>query len=180
VYGVALKEAGRVDEALAALDKAAAADPEAQVNKQKMAWLVEAGQVEAAAASARAAIEKGEMPAEEVVRYIAGTGWNEKGKQEQHAEAIKYYELAASLAPTAQARAMPNFFWGYAVFKQAIVQQEPSTAASARASLPNFQRAKELLQAASGYQEQEATRQNLISQVNDYIAIQEALIKRGR
>jgi superkiller protein 3 len=180
VYALNLKEQGKIDDALAALDKAAAADPKAQVNKQKMAWLIEAGRVDAAAAAARAVVEKGEMPADQVVTFIAGTGWNQKGKKEQHAEAIQYYELASSLAPTAQARAMPNFFWGYALFKQAIKQQEPGTLQSARASLPNFQKAKQLLEAASGYQEQDATRRQLLGQVDEFINIQELLIKRGR
>jgi hypothetical protein len=75
---------------------------------------------------------------------------------------------------------MPNFFWGYALFKQAIKQQEPGTLQSARASLPNFQKAKQLLEAASGYQEQDATRRQLLGQVDEFINIQELLIKRGR
>lgn len=180
VVAVALKDMGRLEEALAALDKAAAADPAAQVNKMKMSWLIEAGRVEEAQAAARATVANNEMPVGDVVTFIAGTGWNEKGKGGQHQEAIKYYELASSVASTAQQRAMPNFFHGYALFQIAIKQNEPSTAASARASLPTFRRAKELLEAAAGYQEQEATRQQLIGQVNEYIVIQEALIKRGR
>jgi hypothetical protein len=120
------------------------------------------------------------MPADQVVAFITGTGWNQKGKRGQHAEAIEYYAVAASIAPTAQARAMPNFFWGYALFKQALEQQKPGTLQSARASLPNFQKARQLLEAASGYQEQEATRRQLLGQVDEYINIQELLIKRGR
>lgn len=180
VYAMGLKEQGDLEGALAALDKAAAADSEISVNRQKMAWLVEAGRIEEAAPAARAVVANNEMPAEEVVNFIAGNGWNEHGKAERHQQAIKYYELAAELAPTAQVRAMPSFFHGYALLKIGIEQQNPSTVASARASLPTFQRAKQLLEAGAGYQAQEATRQTLLSNVNDYIAIQEALIKRGR
>ncbi len=180
VYAMGLKEQGDLSGALAALDKAKAADPSAPVNKQKMVWLIEAGRIDDAAAPARAVVQNNEMPADEVVNFIAGNGWNQKGKNDQHREAIKYYELAAELAPTAQVRAMPNFFHGFALLKIGIEQQNPSTLESARASLPTFQRAKQLLEGAAGYQAQESTRQTLLSNVNDYIAIQEALIKRGR
>lgn len=180
VLALALKEQGDLPGALAELDKAAAADPSAAVNKQKMVWLIEAGRVEEAAPAARAVVANNEMPAEEVVNFIAGTGWNEKGKSDQHRDAIKYYELAEELAPTAQVRAMPNFFHGFALLRIGIEQQNPSTVASARASLPTFQEAKRRLEGAAGYQSQESTRQQLLSNVNDYIAIQEALIKRGR
>lgn len=180
VYALGLKEQGDLEGALDALDKASAADPNISVNRQKMAWLIEAGRVAEAAPAARAVVQNNEMPVEEVVRFIAGTGWNEYGKPGNHQEAIKYYELAEELAPNAQARAFPSFFHGYALLQIGIQQQNPSTVESARASLPTFQRAKQLLDAAAGYQEQEQTRQQLLSNVNDYIAIQEALIKRGR
>lgn len=180
VHAQNLKAQDDLDGALAALDRAKAADPEARVNRNKVAWLLEAGRIDDAAAPARAAVDAGEIGGAELAEMIAGMGWNEKGKNNQHNEAIKYYELAKELAPTAQARAMPNFFHGYAVFQQAIAVQEPSTAASAQRALPMFRRAKELLEAAAGYQQQEQTRQTLISQVNDYIEIQDALIRRGR
>lgn len=180
VHAQNLKQQGDLNGALAALDRAQQADPEARVNRNKVAWLLEAGRIDDAAGPAKAAVDNGEIGGDEMASIIAGMGWNEKGKNNEHAEAIKYYELAKSLAPTAQARAMPNFFHGYAVFQQAIAAQAPSTAASAQRSLPLFQRAKELLEAGAGYQQQETTRQQLISQVNDYIEIQNALIRRGR
>jgi tetratricopeptide (TPR) repeat protein len=178
-HAESLKESGDVAGAVQALQTAVQRDPEAKVYSRMAVWLIQAGQVAQAVDPAKQAVQRGEMDGNELARMIAGIGWNEKGKTDQHEAAIAYYDIARQFATNDQTGGMINFFHGYAVLKQAIQVQEPSTVASARRSLPMFQRAKELLQAASAYTEQASTRSQLLGQVDQFIEIQELLIKRG-
>ena len=178
-FAESLKETGDLNGAIAALESAAAKDPEARVYARIAVWLIQAGRVSDATAPAQQAVQRGEMDGDELARLIAGIGYNEKAKNKQHGEAIQYYEIARQFATGDQAKAFVNFFHGFSLLNQAIGVNEPNTVASARQSLPMFQRAKELLQAAAAYSEQAATRQQLIQQADQYIEIQELLIKRG-
>src|SRR5690606_2632729 len=150
-YAESLKETGDLDGAISALESAAAKDPEARVYGRIAVWLIQAGRVTDAAAPARQAVQRGEIPGDEIARPIAGIGYNEKAKNKAHAEAIKYYEIASEFATGAEAKAFVNFFHGFSLFNQAIAMQEPGTVASARQSLPVFQRAKQLLESAGAY-----------------------------
>jgi tetratricopeptide (TPR) repeat protein len=178
-FAESMKESGDLAGAITALEAAAAKDPEARVYGRIAVWLIQAGRISDAAAPAREAVQRGEMDGDEIARLIAGIGYNEKAKNKQHGEAIQYYEVARQFATGDAAKAFVNFFHGFSLFNQAIAVNEPSTAASARQALPMFQRAKELLQAAGAYTEQASTRNQLIQQADQYIEIQEALIKRG-
>lgn len=179
-YAESMKELGDLNGAIAALESAAAKDPEARVYGRIAVWLIQEGRISDAAAPARQAVQRGEMDGDEIARLIAGIGYNEKAKNKQHAEAIAYYEIAREFATGDAAKAFVNFFHGFSLLNQAIGVNEPNTVASARESLPMFQRAKELLQAAGAYTEQAATRTQLMQQADQYIEIQELLIKRGR
>lgn len=178
-HAESLKETGDVNGAIAALERAAQKDPAAKVYGRMAVWLIQEGRMSDAVAPAKQAVERGEMDTNELARMVAGIGWNEKGKSDQHEAAIAYYDIARQFAESDQAKAMINFFHGYAVMKQAIAAQEPGTVASARRSLPMFQRAKDLLQGSAAYQEQAATRNQLLGQIDQFIEIQELLIKRG-
>jgi tetratricopeptide (TPR) repeat protein len=178
-HAESLKETGDVTGAIAALERAAAKDPDAKVYGRMAVWLIQEGRMSDAVAPAQQAVQRGEMDTNELARMIAGIGWNEKGKADQHEDAIAYYDIARQFAQNDQATAMINFFHGFAVMKQAIAAQAPSTVASARRSLPMFQRAKEMLQNSAAYTEQAATRSQLLGQIDQFIEIQELLIKRG-
>jgi tetratricopeptide (TPR) repeat protein len=178
VYAQTLREVNRLDDALAALDRAAEADPQAQVYGLKTLWLLSAGRVNEVEAAARRAVERGELTGDQIAENLAGTGYNEHARNNRHEQAITYYEIAARFAQ--ERRPMVNFFHGYSLLKIGERQQEPGTRQSAERSLPTFQRAKQLLEAARGYQEQEALRQQLLADTNTFIEIQELLIRRGR
>jgi tetratricopeptide (TPR) repeat protein len=180
-FAESLKESGDLNGAIAALESAVAKDPEARVNARIAVWLIQEGRIADAAAPAKRAVDRGEMDGNELSRMIAGMGFRDKAQKEQHGEAIQYYEIARQFATDEAAKGYVNYFHGYSVLKQAIAAQEPSTLASARASLPMFQRAKSLLQSATGLPaEQQRSRAQLIDQTDQFIEIQELLIQRGR
>jgi tetratricopeptide (TPR) repeat protein len=181
-YADVLRDAGRNQEALAALDRAKQLDPSTPTLARKALMQVDAGQLSAAVATiaeARRANELDESNADALAQKLIVTGYQNFGKAKRYDQAINYYDAGRSIAQTPYTRGMANFFHGYALYDQAVARQEAGTVASARASLPMFQRARSLLQEASGYTEQAKARGDLLNAIQRYVEIQEALLKRG-
>jgi tetratricopeptide (TPR) repeat protein len=179
-HAEALEETGDLAGALASLDRAAHKDPAARIFGRKAAWLIEAGRVRDAVEPGREAVRRGEVDTNTLARMIAVTAFNEKAKAEQHADAIAMYEVAAGFAHDAVSTAMVSFFHGYSLMKQAIVAQEASTAESARRALPMFQRARAMIAASEAYPGSASSRASLLKDIDTFIEIQDALIRRGR
>ena len=179
-YADVLSGAGRADEAIDALNRAAQIDPELKVSARLGGMLVAQGKLTEANAAFRRAVQNNEVEdTDQIARVIFVEGFNNHHKAERWDPAINYYEAAREYATSPQTRGMINFFHGFALLRKGIVAQNPSTVASARASLPLFQEAKRLLEAAEAYTEQANARRSLLQNADQYIAIQEALIKRG-
>lgn len=176
----AQKAAGDLAGALASLDMAASKDPAARVSGRRAAWLIVAGRVQDAVEPARQAVQRDELSTSAIARMIAVTAYNGKAKAEQHDEAIALYEIAAEFAEDAESTAMVSFFHGYSLMKQAIVLQEPGTVESARRTLPMFQRARVMIEAGEAYPGSASSRAGLLKDIDTFIQIQEALIRRGR
>ncbi|MGH7504206.1 MAG: tetratricopeptide repeat protein, partial [Longimicrobiales bacterium] len=137
-YGESLKETGDIDGAIEALRTAVERNPEAQVYSRMTLWLIEAGRVTEAVEPGQHAVQRGELDTNELATMIAGIGYSEKGKANQHAAAIEHYEVARQFATSEEAKAYVNFFHGYAVFQQAVQAEAPGTAESAKRALPLF------------------------------------------
>jgi hypothetical protein len=79
---------------------------------------------------------------------------------------------------------MVNFFHGVVLYQRGMEAQKPETVASARVALPLFQKALELFKQSGAYGQASAANAKSIQDYSDgaqqYIEIQEALIKRGR
>ncbi len=179
-YADALASADRRDEAVQALSRVQQLDPQYAVSARLGSWQLEDGNLSAAQASFRRAITNGEVASgDEIARPIFGAGYNTHHKNKRYDTAISYYNVAREFATESATKGMINFFHGYALFQKALDVQKPSTAASARASLPLFQEAKRWLDQAGGYSEQAQQRQQLLQNIQQYIEIQDALIKRG-
>lgn len=181
-YADALRDAGKTREALAALDKAKQLDPSTPVLARKALMQIDAGQLQGAVATiaeARRANELDERNADALAQKLIVTGYQNHGKAKRYDQATVYYEAGREIAQTNYTKGMANFFQGYAIYDQAVARQEAGTVASARASLPMFQRAKALLESAGGYTEQAKARGDLLNAIQRYVEIQEALIKRG-
>lgn len=179
-YADALAAADRTEEAVRMLDRVTQIDPQYAVNARLGSWQLEDGNLSAAQAAFRRALQNGEVASgDDLARPIFAQGYNNHHKAGRYDTAISYYNVAREFATGSATTGMVNFFHGYALFQKALEMQKPSTAASARASLPVFQEAKRYLEQAGGYTEQAQQRQQLLSNVNQYIEIQNALIKRG-
>jgi tetratricopeptide (TPR) repeat protein len=184
-YAMALHEAGRSAEAVAALDKVTAIDPNAAgVRALKGQWLVQEGKLEAAVAALREAVDGGDMESDNAALSIFGYGYGEKFQKQRQEEALPYFDAAARFATKATTKGMIHFFSGFALYGRAAKMQEPSTAASAKASLPVFQRVLEHFNQAGAYTETSPalakSLQDFKNNTQQYIARQEAIIKAGR
>lgn len=179
-YADALAAADRTDEALRTLDRVTQIDPQYAVNARLGSWQLEDGNLSAAQAAFRKALQNGEVASgDDLARPIFAQGYNNHHKNKRFDTAISYYNVAREFATSSATTGMINFFHGYALFQKALEMQKPSTVASARASLPVFQEARRWLDQAGGYTEQAQQRQQLLQNVDQYIEIQNALIKRG-
>lgn len=184
-YAMALREAGRTADAVTALDSVLAIDPQAQnIRALQAQWYLQEGNLEGAGAAFRTAVDAGEIDSEAAGMTIFAIGVNEKFQKGQQTEAVPYFELAQKFVTKAQSKGMVNFFLGVAFYNRGIQVQQPETAASARAALPLFQRALELFKQSQGYAEMSAANAKSVADhmngAEQYIEVQEALIRRGR
>ena len=183
-YADALNEAGNRPEAIAALDRARTLDPQAAINARKALWSIQSGDLASARIALRAAVQSNEIDdnlRDNLARQIAAAGFNDKSKVGQHQAALEYYEVAEEFATTPQSKGMIAFFRGYAIYQMAdAAAQKGTTLAIANATLPQFRRVIPLMEQASAWGQQDAVRRQIIQGANDWIAVQEAIIKRGR
>jgi tetratricopeptide (TPR) repeat protein len=181
-YSRALEEAGRVQEALAAIDRTQSLGRTSPALTQRTALLqLRQGNANAAMAALRAAVNRGEVQASDAFRILF-RHVHERFRAGQINEAYRVLEQAGPLATAENDRLARNFWMGYFIFEQGKQAHEPQTAESARRAKPIFERALELFQAARGYEriEQSANVPAFIENVRRFIEIQDALIRRGR
>lgn len=175
------KREGDLDGAMATLEQARAIDPEAANYDGLMAsWLIEAGRLADARQLLNRAVAEGKIQRNDVASLLFGYVVNGPYKNRNWGEAIPILEEAATFAEDAHRKAQIHFFAGYSLLQQGIAVQDGETAAAARRSQPLFQRAKQHLSQADPYTEQRANLANLRSAVDQYLDIQDALIRRGR
>jgi len=184
-YATALNEAGRLSEALAALDSVLAKDPSApNVRARRAQWILQSGQIDAAKTAFRSAVEADEITADQAARSFLAIGVNDKFQKRDYNGALPYLRAALDLAQDPVNQGMANFYIGYILYVQGEEVQAPSTAASAQKALPIFQRARDHLQKSKPFADTNPSiansLQQLLGAVDQYIEIQELLIKRGR
>jgi len=184
VYADALQRADRIDEAITALERVKELDGEyPNVAARQGSWLMNAGRLNEAMPIFREAIQRGEQSADAVVNLVFTNGYNEGVRAEDWNYAIRVIRLTRDFDASAEISQRSNFWLGYSLYRQASVQQEPQTLATAESTLGKFKEALRLLQGAGTYaqgQNLENNRQELLSATNTYIEIQEAIIRRGR
>ncbi len=183
-YADALRRTGQVDEAIAALERVKELDPEyPNVSARQGSWLLQEGRIDDAIPLLQQAVDRGTQTADFVCDMLFNNAYQKGIQSEEWSHAIRVMRLAKQFDITDDMRQKVDFYFGYAILKDAIVRQEPGTKETAQATLPLFQEARRLLQSASGYaqrQNRENDRLGLIDNINIYIEIQEAIIKRGR
>jgi tetratricopeptide (TPR) repeat protein len=174
LYAQTLQKLGQTAQALEAINKAEAQDPQARVQKMKVAILLQSGQSDGLADAARKSVANGEWTGDEAAQQIAiSGGYNQKAKNNKFAEAVQYYEIAREFAQSDLVKAQVNLFHGHALINlhRAPLDKDRPTCADARATLPQMERAREYITNAAAYTDQATVRAQLLEQVGTFIEI---------
>lgn len=182
IYADALRGAERLDEALHALSTVLAIDPEYRnVGLRRGDWLLDVGRVDEAVDALRAVAAKEPDRADAAARLVLAHA-HSKGVQQDHFEyAIQVISPVKDLPNLSQATVHELNFWhGYSVLRAAAAEQEPRTLATARAALPRFEEALQLLEEVGEYPSAvNVDIESLRADVRTFIDIQRAIIRRG-
>lgn len=178
-----LQRAGRLNDALAALDRVQQLAPGEypDLPVRRAVWVVQSGDLNRARTAIRQAIDGG-ANADELARSVFAFGYNERMQKGQPDEAMRFFEVAREFAGTDRTRAMADFWSGYILYQRGMRMQEPQTLQSARESLPVFQRALEHFRRSGPWANPEPSvnLNQFLEASQQYIEIQEAIIRRGR
>ncbi|MDX1647082.1 MAG: tetratricopeptide repeat protein [Longimicrobiales bacterium] len=183
LYANALQRAERLDEAIAALDRVMEINPDhPSASLRQGNWLIQAGRLEEAVEVMSRSAEGNPERAEQAARMIFAEAYQRGTQQDNYDYAIQGMAAAKELPGISQEMTNQLNFWhGYSMYQQAVAQQEPQTLETARATLPRFQRAVELLEQSGNYASTvNVNLQELLANAQTYIEIQEAIIRRGR
>jgi tetratricopeptide (TPR) repeat protein len=181
-FANAQQQAGNLSEAIEALDMVKSLDPEAaNVAARQGKWLMDAGRVDEAIPLLHEAVDRGEQSADAMARMVLADAHSKGIQRNEFNYAIRGLREAETFQVTPAMKSQLNFWHGYALYKKGEAEQRPQTVETAQATLPLFQEARRFFQGAGDYAASQATinLQQFLDAVNQYIEIQEAIIKRG-
>jgi len=183
-YARALKDAGRIPEAVTALVAIEEIDPDwPNLHLRMGSWLIEIGQIDEAVPALQAAVMKGSTPdaAANMIFNYAYTTFFAPTEGKNLPRFIELIGLAKDFELSGEVRQQYEFYHGYALLTQAITVQEAMTAESANRSLPMFREAGSHFERGKGYVDRTAglEYQQFATNVTDYIEIQDAVIARA-
>jgi tetratricopeptide (TPR) repeat protein len=183
LYAEALQRDGQLNEAITALDRVMEINPDhPNAPLRQGAWLIDAGRLDDAVAVLSQSAQADPERAERAARLIFAEAYENGVSDDDYAYAVTGMSAAKRLPNLSQAMTNQLNFWhGYSLYQQAIAEQEPQTLESARATLPKFNQAAELLRNSGDYASTvNVPLQQLLENAQTYIEIQDAIIKRGR
>jgi tetratricopeptide (TPR) repeat protein len=179
----ALHRAGRIPEALAAVDRVTALKPDYPMARLRRAeWLLTAGRLDDAVAALKAVAASDPSQADAAGGLLVSHAYAKGVQPKRWSEAIQVLEAARGISGlSTDTNQQINFWLAFSIMQGTIPQQEARTVETARASLPRFQRARELFGMVGDYPRRvRIDLATLIQTVDQYIEIQETIIKRGR
>ena len=143
---------------------------------QDITALIQAGRFEEAAAAAPS------DQRDEVARAIFQRAYQFGHQIQDFAYASRGYAAAKRLVTMGDPMYEQLSFWhGFALYSSAVDAQAAQTVASAQAALPMFEGALDLFAEAGAYPTSvNVNMVQLVDATNTYIAIQQAVIRRGR
>ena len=184
IYADALQRSGKVDQAIAALDRVKEINPTyPNVSLRQGNWLIQAGRVQDAVAVLKDAVAGNSAQADVAARLIFADAYSSGIQKERYAYAITGIAAAKDLPNlSSMMRSQLNFWHAYALYTGGVKEQEPQTLATAQATLPKFQQAIQLFGQAKEYADSQPsiTLSQFLANTQTYVEIQEAIIKRGR
>ena len=180
-----LQKMGRLEDAIAALDRVTQIDPEYRnVRARQGMWLLEAERNEEAVVALQDAVARGEQSADNIANIFFSNGHKQGVQPQVWGKAVEMFRQADQFAEGEDVKTKIGFWLGYGLLKHGQGLQEPNTLATAQRTQPMFQESLRRLQGATGYAELEesvtvAQIQNLVNAANQFLEIQAAIIKRG-
>lgn len=183
IYADALGRAGRIDEAITALDELKQIDPDyANLSVRQGRWLLNEGRVEEALPRLKEAVQRGEQPADVVAGLVFSRGYAEGIQKNDYRYGQTLIEAAKTFDISDGMKAQLDFWHGFALYNRGRIAQEPQTLETAQQTLPMFQQALNLFRAGASYANQQPSinLQQFMDATTTYIEIQDAIIKRGR
>ena len=182
IYGDALRRSGRLDAALDALQRVSELDPGyPNLGLRRGSWLLEAGRIMEAVEALRSVAATEPARADEAARLVLADAHANGVRQDEYEYATRWIVVAKSFANVTEPTLHQLNFWhAYSVLQTAVAEQEPRTLETARSTLPKFQEVLALLDDVGEYPATvSVSLQNMRSNVDVYIEIQEAIIRRG-
>jgi hypothetical protein len=148
------------------------------VESQTLAELIQAGRFEEAAALAGNASPE---EAVEVARLIFDQAYTFGHQRRDFEYAIRGFTAAKRLVPAGDALYEQLSFWhGFALYSDAVELQAAQTLATAQATLPLFEEARDLFASAGAYPSTiNVNMPQLLDATDTYIEIQQAVIRRA-
>ena len=180
-YADALHQSGRLDDALVAIDRLIALQPDhPTASLRKATWLLAVQRLEDAVA-ALIPIAKDQPSADNAANMIFNEGYSNGFNKQDWAYSIRGMVGAKRIPNVGRAMTEQLNFWhGFSVLQRTIPQAEAKDIAAARASLPGFQEAQTLLNQAGAYPASVSMDMaTLMGGLAQFIELQEAIIRRG-
>ncbi len=191
-YADALRRLDRIDDAIAAYQRIESIDPNyPDLYARQGNILLQANRRSDALPILRRAVTQGGADPDTIARIIFGDAYN-KGiapERKNWAYALEGIVAANGFEGLSAASTMEYNFWhGYILYNQGIAAcrcgpeaaARASTVATAQTALPMFRQARQLMGGASAYaQERGINLQQMLSGADQYIEMQDAIIRRG-
>lgn len=179
----ALNRSGHVSEALTALDRVTTLKPDYPMAALRRGeWLLAADRLADATAALKALATSDPAQADAAGGLLVAHAYAKGVQPKRWGEAIPVLESARGIPGlSAETNNQINFWLAFSIMQGTIPQQEARTVETAKATLPRFQRARELFNMVGDYPRKvRIDLATLIQTVDQYIEIQETIIKRGR
>ena len=184
IYARALKDAGRVTDAVAVLRAIEEIDPDwLNLHLRIGSYLIEIGLVDEAVPALQVAVTKGSTPdaAANFIFSHAYTTFFAPVEGKNLPRFIELIQLAKEFEVSGEVREQYEFYHGYALLTHAIAVQEALTPETANRTIPMFREAGSLFERGKGYIDRTTGLEYAVFVANftEFIEIQDAVIARA-
>jgi len=177
-YADALQRAGRLDDAIAALDRVKEINPSyPNISLRQGNWLIQAGRIQDAVEVLKASAAEDPERADQAAKLIFADGYQKGIQKNDYGYAVRVFSAAKALPNLKPEMSNQLNFWhGYALFQGAVREQEGQTLQTAQSTLPKFQEALRLFGQVGNYPRSvNVDIAQLQGNTQTYIEIQEAI-----